>query len=291
MPHRRKCTAMTNETHLTTALSCPGCTAQLTRFQTGLLEEIDAAAVREHLAACPDCRLFADQIDLVADFVGAGSGETTDVSDNLSNLLGDFAHSTARHPRDLSTIVRSLTRLAHSLDANAADDLVQHTLLAALEADPEDLDPMALARDLTDRAFSGSASTVRSLTDYETRREHRTPDPDPDGDTAELFYPDFYDSGPDVGRHIESPNRWGEAKTLSPDDDVLTADLYGIVDDAIARLPDPLRQLVQLVDIDDLSVSDASHALRLDQDDAVDALHRARVHLRGVVDKFVTVGP
>ncbi len=279
---------MTHETHLSTALSCPGCTAQLTRFQTGLLEEVDVAAVREHLAACPDCRLFADQLDLVADFVG--SGETADVPDGLSDLLGDFAHSTAHPAGDLSTIVRSLSRLAHSLDANAADDLVQHTLLAALEADPENLDPMALARDLTDRAFSGSVPMVRSLTDYETRSEHLAADPDPDGDTAELFYPDFYDSGPDVGRHIESPNRWGEAKTLSPDGDVFTADLYGVVDDAIGRLPDPLRQLVQFVDIDALSVGYAAQALRLDLDDAVDGLHRARVHLRGIVDQFISVG-
>ena len=281
---------MTHETHLTTALSCPGCTAQLTRFQTGLLEEMDATVVREHLAACPDCRLFADQLDLVADFVG--SGVPADVPDSLSHLLGDFAHSKAPHPRDLSAIVRSLSRLAHSLDANAADDLVQQTVLAALEGDrEEDLQPMALARDLVDRALGDSGPTVRSLDDYATRSEHLAPEPDPDGDTADLFYPDFYDTGPDAGRHIDTPNRWGEAKTLSPDDDVLTANLYGIVDDAIARLPDPLRQLVQFVDIDGLPVSDAARALRLDQDDAVDALHGARVHLRGVVDRFVTVGP
>lgn len=284
---------MTNETHLTTALSCPGCTAQLTRFQTGLLEEVDAAVVREHLVACPDCRLFADQLDLVADFVGSvGSVEPLDVPDSLSHLLGDFAHSPAQHSRDLSAIVRSLSRLAHSLDPKAADDLVQQTLLAALEGDPqEDPQPMALARDLIDRALGDSGPAARSLDDYATRRERIGPGPDPDGDTAELFYPDFYEIGPDAGRHIDTPNRWGEAKTLRPDDDVLTADLYGNVDDAIARLPAPFRQLVQLVDIDELPVSDAAQALRLDQDDAADALHRARIHLRGVVDQFVTVGP
>ena len=139
--------------------------------------------------------------------------------------------------------------------------------------------------------MSGARNAAsKRLDEYATRSEHIGPGPDPDGDTAELFYPDFYDVGPDAGRHIDSPNRWGEVKTLSPDDDALTADLYGIVDDAIARLADPLRQVVQFVDIDGLPVSDAARALRLDEDDAVDALHRARVHLRGVVDRFVTAG-
>jgi DNA-directed RNA polymerase specialized sigma24 family protein len=146
-----------------------------------------------------------------------------------------------------------------------------------------------LAQNLTDRAFGDSGPTLRSLDEYETRTESRDPGPDPDGDTAELFYPEFYAVGPDAGRHVDAPNRWGQTNTLSPDDDVLTADLYGVVDDAIARLADPLGQLVQLVDIDDVSVANAAKTLRLDENDAADALHRARVHLRGVVDSVLAV--
>lgn len=278
---------MTNETTNATALSCPGCIDQLTRFQTGLLEETDAEVVQEHLDACPNCRLFSDQIGAVADFVG--SGEPAGLPDSVSDLLDDFAHSAADKPNDLADIVRSLCRLADSLDADAAEDLVQQTLLTALEDNPGDLELSVLAQDLTDRAFGESSPTVRSLDDYRTRAESRGAGPDPDGDTAELFYPDLYDSGPDAGRHVDATNRWGQTNTLSPDDDVLTADLYNVVDDAIARLADPLGQLVQLVDIDGVSVVDAAQMLRLDQNDAVDALHRARVHLRGVVDQLVTV--
>jgi DNA-directed RNA polymerase specialized sigma24 family protein len=71
---------------------------------------------------------------------------------------------------------------------------------------------------------------------------------------------------------------------------VFTADLYGVLDEAVAGLTDPLRQIVQLVDIDNVSVADAAQMLRLDQDDTVDALHRARIHLRGVVDQAVSSG-
>ncbi len=279
---------MTNETTGPTVLSCAGCAGQLTRFQTGLLEEADAAVVEEHMDSCPNCRLFSDQIDVVVDFVG--SGQPVEVPESISSMLDDFATTTADQPSDTADIVRSLCRLADSLDPHAAEDLVQQTLLTALEDDTVGLELSALAQSLTDRAFGEAGPTLRSLDDYQTRIESLETDPDPDGDTAALFYPDFYASGPDAGRHVDAPNRWGRSNTLSPDDDVLTAGLYGVVDDAIAGLPDPLGQLVQLVDIDDVSVPDAAKMLRLDENHAVDALHRARVHLRSVVDQFVTVG-
>jgi len=269
-------------------LSCAACIDQLTRFQTGLLEETDTEVVREHLSSCPSCRLFSDQVETVADFVGAG--EPTVVPDNLSVLFDGADDSAVDRPHDLTDIVRSLYRLAGTLDPDAPEDLVQQTLLAALEEGPEALELSALAQDLTDRAFGDRGPAVRSLNDYETRTERRRSAPDPDGDSAELFYPDFYEVGPDAGRHVDVPNRWGPANRLSPDDDVFTADLYRVVDDALAGLADPLRQIVQLVDIDDVTVDDAALMLRLDQDDAVDALHRARVHLRGVVDRAISVG-
>lgn len=265
-------------------LHCPACIDQLTRFQTGLLPQSDTEVVREHLNSCPDCRLFADQVETVADLVG--SRAPTEVPDNLSVLFDGVGDS----PDDLADTVRSLYRLAATLDPDAPEDLVQQTLLAALEQGPGALELSTLAQDLTDRSFGDPGPVVRSLNDYETTTELRRAAPDSDGDTAELFYPDFYDAGPDAGRHVDTPNRWGPANTLSTEDDVFTADLYGVLDEAVAGLTDPLRQIVQLVDIDNVSVADAAQMLRLDQDDTVDALHRARIHLRGVVDQAVSSG-
>jgi DNA-directed RNA polymerase specialized sigma24 family protein len=278
---------MTNEPTSATALTCAGCTSQLTRFQTGLLEEADTAVVQEHLDSCPSCRLFSDQIDVVVDFVG--SGEPTDIPESVSNLLDDFAASAADRSNDPADVVRSLCRLADSLDPDGAEDLVQQTLLTALEDNGGDLELSVLAQQLTDRAFDDSGPMTRSLDDYSTRIESRKPGLDPDGDTAELFYPEFYSSGPDSGRHVNAPNRWGPTNSLSPDEDVLTAELYGAVDDALSQLDDPLGQLVQLIDIDGVPLADAAQALRLDENDAVDGLHRARIHLRGVVASLVDV--
>jgi hypothetical protein len=278
---------MTNEATNATTLSCAGCTDQLTRFQTGLLEEADTAVVQEHLDSCPSCRLFSDQIDVVVDFVG--SGEPTDIPESVSNLLDDFAASAADMSNDPADVVRSLCRLADSLDPDGDEDLVQQTLLTALEDNGGDLELSVLAQQLTDRAFDDSGPMTRSLDDYSTRIESRKPGLDPDGDTAELFYPEFYSSGPDSGRHVNAPNRWGPTNSLSPDEDVLTAELYGAVDDALSQLNDPLGQLVQLIDIDGVPLADAAQALRLDENDAVDGLHRARIHLRGVVASLVDV--
>ena len=54
-----------------TDLACVECTDGLTAFQTGLLPEDDRSVVDEHLAACPNCRLFSDQIDATVDFIEA----------------------------------------------------------------------------------------------------------------------------------------------------------------------------------------------------------------------------
>lgn len=270
-------------------LPCSACIDQLTRFQTGLLEEADGTVVAEHLSSCPSCRLFSDQVETVAEFVG--SGEPAAVPGNLAILFGGSDGDSVGRPDGVADIVRSLYGLAETLDPENAEDLLQATLLAALEKGPGGLELLALAKDLTDRAFGGSDPEVRSLNDYVTRTERRISAPDPDGDTAELFYPDFYDVGPDTGRHVDVPNRWGQVNTLSPEDDVFTADLYATVESAIAVLGDPLRQMVQLVDIDNVSVITAAQMLRLDQHDAVDALHRARIHLRGVVDQAIGFGP
>lgn len=269
-------------------LPCSACIDQLTRFQTGLLEEADSAVVAEHLSSCPSCRLFADQVETVTQFVG--SGEPARVPGNLAVLFDGPMGDSVDRPDDVVDLVRSLYGLAETLDPDASEDLVQATLLAALEKGPGGLELSVLARDLTDRAFGGSGPEVRSLHEYETRTEGRSAAPDPDGDTAELFYPDFYEVGPDAGRHVDVPNSWGQVNMLSPEDDVFTADLYETVESAIALLDDPLRQMAQLVDIDNVSVSDAAQMLRLDQHDAVDALHRARIHLRGVVDQAISFG-
>ena len=81
---------------------------------------------------------------------------------------------------------------------------------------------------------------------------------DPDSEPGELFYPDFYQEGPDAGRFIESPNAWGHTLRLHPEDDVATIELFGVTDSAIDNLPELDMRLITLVDIDGVSLEQAA---------------------------------
>ncbi|MEZ5165021.1 MAG: zf-HC2 domain-containing protein [Acidimicrobiales bacterium] len=244
-------------------LVCIECIAQLTRYQTGLLPDDDTEVVDEHLAGCPDCRLFSEQLDATRDFLGDLPAP------DLPESLSAFEHSS-------DAVMAGLYRLANRIDPDNASDLVQTTLLAALETGDGSLDLPTLARNLVAAAGANPEPTIGSL----QQTDDKVDSEDPDADTAELFYPDFYADGPDAGRFVDAPVAWGERQVLRPDDDVVATELFGIVDDALDGFPSPLGELVALVDIDGLSVESAAETIGLSIDDAVDGLHRARVHLR-----------
>lgn len=264
-----------------TDVSHADCTDQLTAFQTGLLPETEGEVIAEHLGSCPNCRIFSEQIDETSSFL-----EALPQPEAPPQLVARL--TSAGPPQgdtDPDSLLRQLCQLADSLDPVNAEDLVQGTFLAAVERDPAVLDFAVLARDLTDTALADQQPESRGLEQFDLGGT--TSMLDPDGDTAELFYPDFYEEGPDIGQFIDSPRIWGRTNTLTPEEDYATGELYGIVDEALGQLPAPLGQLIQLVDIDQLSLPEAAAALRLSLDDAVSALHRARVHVRGVIDDFL----
>lgn len=260
-------------------LACVECTAGLAAFQTGLLPEEDSSVVDEHLAGCPNCRLFSDQIDATVQFIEALPPRQS--TQRLVESLVDIAPAAqASNPGDL---LRQLCRLADSLDPIRAEDLVQQAFLSAIERDPQRLDLSELARDLTDNALDDAEPTLRGLDDFDQHRPVR----DTDADSAELYYPDFYETGPDIGQFVDAPIIWGEANRLTPEADVQTGELFGFVEDAIEQLPAPLGQLVELVDIEQISLFEAASMLRLSPDDAARGLNRARIHVRGAVNTFI----
>ncbi len=263
-------------------LSCAACTEQLTGFQTGLLPESDSTIVAEHIASCPNCRLFSEQLDETSGFLEALPPR--DPSQQLAESVAAVTHS-ASAKDDPDVLLRQLCRLADSFDPAGAEDLVQRTFLAAVERDPQRLELAELARDLADKALADPDPGLRGLEDFGFAQQ--TSMSDPDADTAELFYPDFYESGPEIGQFVDSPNVWGRTNTLTPEEDIDTGELYGVVEQAITQLPVPLGQLVQLVDIEQLPLTEAASVLRLGSENAAEALNRARIHLRGAVDDFL----
>ena len=199
-----------------------------------------------------------------------------DVPDVLRELVAD-----ADDPRsaDLVRHLPQLYSLAVALDPATADDLVQETISRAL-ADP--------ATDTSDAAL---AATLAGLAGQRQPAWESPPTPplgdDPDADAPELFYPDFYGDAPDPGSWIDLPVAWGETHVLQPDDELVTTEAYGIVDDALAELDPTDRSLLTLVDIDGVPFGQAVTVLDLTSRDARRRLARARFAVRGALDQYL----
>ena len=250
-------------------VTCAECVDRLTDHQAGRLAEPDRAVIDEHLSDCPDCRRFAAQL--------------TATEEMLEHSARPVPSSSAGLPRDagLQAALSALRQLAESLDSKRADDLVQDVVTEAWSAG-HDLDLKSLARTLTDRALADHAPLERGIRDFATGDPSQRLDVD--ADTPELFYPEFYVDGPDLGRFVDAPNQWGAGHAhLGPEADLLTADLLHQIDDAVGTLTPPHGQVAQLVLLDGLSIGDAADVLRLSSDATARALHQVRVHLRGVV--------
>lgn len=259
-----------------TSLACAECVTHLAEVEFQLLPETDAEVVSEHLSGCPDCRLFTEQLDSTRDLLAATPAPelTAEIADVLKESQSELA--------DSSISLERLYRVAAALDVEDADELVQQTLLDAVSKGAT-LDSGALIDRLTRAAPEKGGHPTESL-------DEADPDSrayDPDSEIAELFYPAFYEDGPDAGRFVDSPNAWGQAFRLAPEDDVATIELFGVTDSAIDELPEAGMRLITLVDIEGVSLDDAARALRVSKTRAAQALNSARIHVRGAIDNYL----
>lgn len=272
----------TETTFESTSGTCATCTEQLTTFQSGLLPESDSETVSEHLTTCPQCRIFVDQVDESRRLLRSAPPPAPPV-DVSRRIAEEFAFSPAT--TDVPDIVARLHRLATSLQVDDPDDLVQQTLLTGLERGPDQLSYHDLARALVESASRNRATN--------TEVPEAALDPellDVDSEPGKLYFPDFYEEGPDLGRHVDSPNIWGRTNALQPDEDYETGELYEVADRAMDQLPLRTRQLVQLVDVEGFSLPQAAAGVDLDEESAAQELNRGRIHVRGALDVYLTRG-
>ena len=68
------------------------------------------------------------------------------------------------------------------------------------------------------------------------------------------------------------------------------ADLNAVLDKAVGELPEPLAEVLGLVDIQGYPVGDAARALGLNEGAARAALARARNHVRGRLTEYLGGG-
>jgi DNA-directed RNA polymerase specialized sigma24 family protein len=69
---------------------------------------------------------------------------------------------------------------------------------------------------------------------------------------------------------------------------VTTTELYGVVDAALDGLPPRLAELLSLVDVEDMPSELAIGTLGLEPAAARRESHRARNHVRGYLDEYLT---
>jgi len=259
-----------------TNLACAECVAHLAEVEFQLLPETDAEVVSEHLSECPACRLFTEQLDSTRDLLAATPAPelTGEIADVLKESLSELA--------DSSISLERLYRVAAALGVEDADELVQQTLLDAV-SEGATLDSGALRDRLARAAGEMAGQPTESLDQADSDSIAY----DPDSETAELFYPEFYEDGPDAGRFVDSPNAWGQALRLAPEEDVATIELFGVTDSAIDELPEAGMRLITLVDIEGVSLDNAARALRVSKTRAAQALNGARIHVRGAIDNYL----
>lgn len=80
--------------------------------------------------------------------------------------------------------------------------------------------------------------------------------------------------------------------TARPDETLLTGELRGVLDAAVAGLPETLRGVFTLRDIEGLSTAETAEVLGLTETNVKVRLHRARLALRErLTDYFAAAGP
>lgn len=146
-----------------------------------------------------------------------------------------------------------LYRVARSLSRNDADaeDLVQDTLLRAYRA---------IER------FDGRYPRAWLLTIMRNANINR----------ARKKRPELLDD-PDLTFETTAP---GPGQDVRPEDLVVEPVFEAVVDDAYRALPDPFRQVIDLVDLNGLAYQEAADLLDIPVGTVMSRLHRARKRIR-----------
>ena len=268
------------------------------------------SAVAGHIKTCPGCGTYLDQMATTEALLASRPEGPPRPTSRAGAGSGTDSERLAQNQR-------LLMKLARAADAAHADDLVQETWDHFLSASPatvperKELATYLLqhvrdhereedkATELWADSFShyrhnaadlaesdlpadpGSYDSLRSLADLDAL--------DPDSDHAELLLPDLYDDGPDKGAWVTPPTAWPTvARILNPDDEIETKELYSVLDAALDELPGELGDLLYLVDIEGQTPQAASGRLQRHLTDVQPDLARARNHVRGRLDDYLS---
>jgi DNA-directed RNA polymerase specialized sigma24 family protein len=259
----------------------------------GLAPEHLQDSLTAHLAKCPDCEAYVSQIATTRDLLGRHSdrgGDQSKLADDAMPLAGESPTT------DAEALRSALLARAELLDPAGAEDLTQRSLEVGLALQRRDSRPRGIVEltrimhALSDAQMrlDGRTTPAVDVTAAARARADSLEDLDSDADTPELYYPDLYPGQDMLDGWVDSPNQWrGGAQILGPEEVDETGEVYDLLDKALGELPEPLGELLALVDLQGYALAGSAHALGLDEVSATAALARARNHVRGRLDVYL----
>ncbi len=192
-----------------------------------------------------------------------------------------FVELVARHDAPLRRLARSVLR-----DAALADEVVQDSWTAVIEG----LDSFE------GRSSLGTWIYRIVLNRARTRRER-------EARSIPLSALERDDDGPGVDpTRFAANGHWRESPATSaaaplgafaaedPEQALLRTELGGVLVAALARLPENLRAVVTMRDVDGLSSDDVCNALDVSESNQRVLLHRGRSRLRTLVEEELSKG-
>jgi DNA-directed RNA polymerase specialized sigma24 family protein len=259
----------------------------------GLAPEHLQDSLAAHLANCPDCASYVSQIATTRELLGRHSGPGGVQSEPADDAMPVAGESPVTGAEALRSVL--LTR-AELLDPANAEDLAQRSLEVGLALQRRDSRPRGIVEltkimhTLSDaqRRLDGRTTPAVDVTAAARARADSLEDLNSDADEPELFYPDLYPGEDRIDGWVDSPNQWRSgAQILGPEEVDETGEVYDLLDKALGELPEPLGELLALVDLQGYALAGSAQALGLDELSATAALARARNHVRGRLDEYL----
>lgn len=264
----------------------------------GLAPEHVQVPLAAHLANCRDCASYASQIATTRELLGRRSGRRPDRGDVQSKLSETAESLAGESPAEGAEALRSaLLARAELLDPLNAEDLAQRSLEVGLALQRRDSRPRGTAElikimhTLSDAQMRLDGRTTPAIDATATAhaRADSLEDLDGDADEPALFYPDLYPGDDGIDVWVDSPSQWrGGAQILGPEEVDETREVYEVLDQALDELPEPLGEVLALVDLQGYPPAGAAQSLGLDGPSTSAALARARNHVRGRLAEYLT---
>lgn len=283
----------------------------------------------DHVRTCPRCAENLSRMATARAVVAGSTWRPT--SPTSLPLPSSTAHEAqALSDATPDRVHRRLLALAMALDPMHAEDLVQDTwdrvLNESTETPPDTASPNAASPDEDDlRAelfaqasrhvhadenaqalwadalvaphrhsspeLSGADTAATALAPQQLRELSDLGTLDIDADHAELYFPDFYEDGPDQPTWSTPPVAWPAiTRILGPEAEIETTELYQALDEILDQLPERLADALYLVDIEGHSIQTAASLLETEPVTLTSWLIPARREVRSRISAYLSAG-